>query len=53
MVKITIEEQEAKAYLQLLNDAKVPPEMGYILTSLKYKMLKAFEKEEEKKKEGK
>ena len=42
-VKVEITEHEANAYIQLMNDAKVPPEMGYILTTLKYKLLQKFQ----------
>ena len=49
MVKIDIEEREAKAIIDLMTDAKVPVEMGYILTTVKFKLFKAFKKEGEKK----
>lgn len=45
MTTIEIEPQEAQAYVELLKDAKMPPEMGYLLTSLKFKIFKAFEAE--------
>jgi len=45
MVKIDVEENEAKAYMELLKDAKMSPEMGYILTMLKYKIFAAFKKD--------
>ena len=45
MVKIDVEENEAKAYVELLKDAKMPPEMGYTLTMLKYKIFTAFKKD--------
>jgi len=45
MAKVEVNEVEAKAYLELLKDAQMPPEMGYILTSLKYKILQAVQKE--------
>ena len=45
MAKIEVNEIEARAYLELLKDAKLPAEMGYILTSLKYKILKAVQEE--------
>lgn len=48
MVKIEILPQEVNAFDALLKDAKCPPEMGYLLTSLKFKMFKAFEAEKTK-----
>ena len=52
MVKVDIEEQEAKAFLELIKEAQVNPEMGYILTMLKYKIFTAFKKDgDEKNKE--
>jgi len=47
MVKIDIADQEAQAIITLINDAKVPAEMGYALTMLKYKLLDAFKKAQE------
>lgn len=47
-VNVRVNEAEAKAYIDLLNDAKVPPEMGYILTTLKYKIMQQFQEAQEK-----
>ena len=49
MVKVEIEEKEAKAIIDLMIDAKVPVEMGYMLTTVKYKLFEAFKKEGVKK----
>jgi len=46
-VEIKINDVEAKAMLQLIADAQVPAEMGYILTTLKYKLINAFQKKQE------
>jgi len=48
MVKIDIEMQEAKSIIKLIDDANVPCEMGYALTLVKYKLMKAFKNEAEK-----
>jgi len=48
MVKIDIAEQEAQSIISLINDAKVPAEMGYALTMVKYKLLEAFKKAQAK-----
>jgi len=42
MVKVDIKPEEAQAYAELMKDAKCPPEMGYLLTSLKFKIFEAF-----------
>lgn len=44
MVKVDIAPEEAQAYAELMKDAKCPPEMGYLLTSLKFKIFEAFKK---------
>ena len=48
MVKVDIEPQEADAIIKLIDDANVPVEMGYALTLVKYKLMKAFKDEAEK-----
>ena len=48
MVKVDIEPQEAEAIIKLIDDANVPVEMGYALTLMKYKLMKAFKDEAEK-----
>ena len=48
MVKIDIEPEEAKAFINLFNDASCPPAMGYALTMLRAKIESAFKKEQEK-----
>ena len=50
MVKVDIEPQEAEAIIKLIDDANVPVEMGYALTLMKYKLMKAFKDEAEKEK---
>jgi len=47
MVKIEIMAEEVKALQDLMNDAKVPIPMGFILGSLMYKIGIAFQKEQE------
>lgn len=47
MVKVDITAEEAQSYVELMKDAKCPPEMGYLLTSLKFKIFKAFQKDKE------
>ena len=42
MVKVDIDPKEAQAYNELMKDAKCSPEMGYLLTSLKFKIFEAF-----------
>ena len=51
--KVVVEQEEAQAFMELLKDAKMPPEMGYLLTMLKFKILNGFKKEEEKAREAK
>lgn len=46
-VKVAITEHEFKALTELMNDAKVPIPMGYILGGLKYKILQEFQKAQE------
>jgi hypothetical protein len=46
--KVVIEQEEAQAFMELLKDAKVPADMGYVLTTLKFKIFQGFKKEEEK-----
>ena len=48
MVKVDIEPEEAKAFINLFNDASCPPAMGYALTLLRVKIENAFKKEQEK-----
>ena len=48
MVKVDIEPEEAKAFINLFNDASCPPAMGYALTLLRAKIENAFKKEQEK-----
>jgi len=48
-VEVKINDMEAKAILQLIADSKVPAEMGYILTTLKYKLVDAFQKQQDAK----
>ena len=46
-VVVDIEQSEAQAFVELLKDAKMPAEMGYVLTSLKFKIFQAFKKADE------
>lgn len=46
MVKVEVAEEETKAYIELLKDAKLPADMGYILTTLKIKMIQSFQKDQ-------
>lgn len=46
-VNIEIEQAEAQAFVEVLKDAKMPAEMGYVLTSLKFKIFQAFKKADE------
>jgi len=48
MVKIDIEPEEAKAFINLFNDASCPPAMGYALTMLRAKIESAFKKAQAK-----
>jgi len=48
MVKVDIGPEEAKAFINLFNDASCPPAMGYALTMLRVKIESAFKKEQEK-----
>ena len=48
MVKVEINEHEAKAFADSLKDTKTLPEIGYILVTLRYKIFTAFEKERKK-----
>lgn len=48
-VDVKINDVEAKAILQLIADAQVPAEMGYILTTLKYKLVNEFQKKQTEK----
>lgn len=48
MVKVDIDPKEAQAYSELMKDAKCPPEMGYLLTSLKFKIFEAFKAAKDK-----
>ena len=47
-VKIEIEDKEAQAYVELMKEAKVPAEVGYLLVNLRFKVIKAFEAEAKK-----
>ena len=46
-VVVDIEQSEAQAFVELLKDAKMPAEMGYVLISLKFKIFQAFKKADE------
>ena len=48
MVKVDISPNEAKAFVELLKDAKLPATMGYVLVSLQLKIVKAFEAADKK-----
>ena len=47
MVKVEIEEYEARALSALMKDAKTPIQMGFILESFRRKMLGAFSKKQQ------
>jgi len=46
MVKVDINQQEIAALQQLMKDAQVPIDMGYILGCLKNKIAEAWQKEQ-------
>jgi hypothetical protein len=48
MVKVEIEDREAQTVIELINNANVSTERGYILTILKFKILEAFKTAAEK-----
>lgn len=43
MVEVDISPNEAQAFIELLKDAKLPADMGYVLVSLKLKIARAFQ----------
>ncbi len=48
MVKVDLSDEEIQALHVLMNDAKVPVELGFILGMMKRKIVDAYQKEQGK-----